>query len=273
MQDDVLLVQHTGVAELDAASLVDRALVLCLALEGTCRIVAPDGSASRIARGEMLLIRSVSPRSGPRLVRAAREGDATILVVGLTPTLLDASLLRPVTRATDEPALARLVEMVRAELERSPLRDAHAVKHLMASMLLCVLRGAEREAGTARDPRIARVLERMRADPHHAFTVRALAKHAGLSRAAFARRFLAETGTSPQRHLTALRLARAASLLVEADETLAAIAARVGYANEFAFSRAFKRVYGEAPQTYRRRLTSGAIRPTARTTFAMRMAA
>jgi AraC-like DNA-binding protein len=40
-------------------------------------------------------------------------------------------------------------------------------------------------------------------------------------------------------------------MLVSTDKTLAAIAARVGYANAFALSAAFKRVHGESPRDYR----------------------
>ena len=41
-------------------------------------------------------------------------------------------------------------------------------------------------------------------------------------------------------------------LLAEGDDSLASIAARIGYESEFAFSRAFKRHAGEAPGAFRR---------------------
>jgi AraC-like DNA-binding protein len=44
----------------------------------------------------------------------------------------------------------------------------------------------------------------------------------------------------------------AARRLRESDETLTTIADRVGYASEFAFSRAFSRTFGVAPGRYRR---------------------
>jgi len=104
-----------------------------------------------------------------------------------------------------------------------------------------------------RDPRVARALELMRSHPEQRWTVERLARKVGLSRAAFTRRFAALTGTSPLRHLTELRLALAAACLAREDEiALAALAARVGYRSEFAFSRAFKRRYGIAPSIFRR---------------------
>lgn len=103
------------------------------------------------------------------------------------------------------------------------------------------------------DPRIARAIQRLRSKLADPWTVAALAKAAGLSRAAFARRFLAELGVPPLRYLAELRMERAARLLAEGDASLAHIAAEIGYESEFAFSRAFKRHTGEAPGVYRRR--------------------
>jgi AraC-like DNA-binding protein len=60
-------------------------------------------------------------------------------------------------------------------------------------------------------------------------------------------------GEPPLTYLTRWRLALAADLLVGTDQTLATIASRVGYANAFALSAAFKRVHGESPRQYRSR--------------------
>lgn len=104
-----------------------------------------------------------------------------------------------------------------------------------------------------RDPRILRALDAIRAQPAERWTVAKLAKVAGLSRAAFARRFAAEVGAPPLHHLAALRMGRAAELLAATDASLAAVAAEVGYATEFALSRAFRRRVGEPPGAFRRR--------------------
>jgi AraC-like DNA-binding protein len=99
---------------------------------------------------------------------------------------------------------------------------------------------------------IARALELIHAEPAKRWTVERLARAVGLSRAAFARRFVTASGRSPLRYVTQLRLALAASWLESDDPSLAEIALRVGYASEFAFSRAFKRQYGIAPGGFRR---------------------
>jgi AraC-like DNA-binding protein len=90
------------------------------------------------------------------------------------------------------------------------------------------------------------------ADPARRWTVAALARVAGLSRAPFARRFRRSTGTSPLRWLTEHRLGLAQRRLVATDLGLAAIAVEIGYSSDFAFAKAFKRAFGVAPGGFRR---------------------
>ena len=120
---------------------------------------------------------------------------------------------------------------------------------------------ARAATGPALDRRIARALGMLQAEPAKRWTVEGLARAVGLSRAAFARRFRAVSGSSPRRFLTDLRLALAASLLEANDDSLAALAAQVGYTSEFAFSRAFKRRHGVAPGCFRRLRRSAALSP------------
>jgi len=107
------------------------------------------------------------------------------------------------------------------------------------------------------DVRIERALAALRASPNRRFTVRALAKHAGASPSTFARLFVQSLGMTPNAWLVAERLARAERLLVETRASLAEIAARTGYASEFALSRAFKRRFGVAPGLFRRTAALG----------------
>lgn len=107
------------------------------------------------------------------------------------------------------------------------------------------------------DLTIQRAIALMDSDLTRRWTVAQVARSVGLSRPAFARRFVEQTGTSPLRHLARRRMERAAELLADANARLAQIAAHVGYDSEFAFNRAFKRHHGIAPGTFRRELRAG----------------
>jgi methylphosphotriester-DNA--protein-cysteine methyltransferase len=63
--------------------------------------------------------------------------------------------------------------------------------------------------------------------------------------------FRTAAGEPPIQLLARVRLSQAAVYLTTTDLTLAAIAARTGYANCASLSKAFKRHYGVSPGSYR----------------------
>lgn len=102
-----------------------------------------------------------------------------------------------------------------------------------------------------RDPHIGRALAGLHQHPERIWTIATLARLAGLSRATFTQRFRATLGLPPIQYLTQWRMGLARHLLNEQNLTIAQISARLGYESEFAFSRAFKRITGQAPSQYR----------------------
>ena len=113
-------------------------------------------------------------------------------------------------------------------------------------------------------PGLVRALEQMHARPAERWTVAALARIAGMSRAVFARKFAAAFGATPLQHLHDERMERAAARLAESNEPLALVARGVGYESEWAFNRAFKRHHGVAPGVFRRRLSAAPLAMPAR---------
>jgi AraC-like DNA-binding protein len=106
-----------------------------------------------------------------------------------------------------------------------------------------------------RDPRIALALSRMHEAPEQAWTVPRLGREVGMSRSSFADRFGDLIGEPPSRYLTRWRIHLAARLMRSPGSSLSALASRVGYSSEAAFSRAFRRVLGVSPGAYRRSST------------------
>jgi AraC family transcriptional activator FtrA len=98
-------------------------------------------------------------------------------------------------------------------------------------------------------PVLSWVMENL-AEPHSAAT---LARRAMMSDRTFARRFAAETGTTPHRWLTQQRILAARSLLEESDLGVEQIASRVGFNSGVVLRDHFRREIGLAPVDYRRR--------------------
>lgn len=86
------------------------------------------------------------------------------------------------------------------------------------------------------------------------WTIKAMAKLAGMSSAHFSQRFKAQTGEAPLAYLIHQRMQRAAALMQLGDSTISEIAARVGYDDPYYFSRLFKSLFGASPRHYSDRL-------------------
>lgn len=83
-------------------------------------------------------------------------------------------------------------------------------------------------------------------------SVSALAARAHMSERTFARRFKAETGTTPAAWLTAQRVLRAQSLLEETDLSIESIAREAGFGQAVLLRHHFQRSLGTSPAAYRR---------------------
>ena len=165
--------------------------------------------------------------------------------------------------AWDSPLLALLAqEIVKDEAGQESVLD-----RLLDLLLVAVLRvwfaGHRAEApGWYRaqgDPVVGQALRALQDNPAHPWTVASLAREAGVSRAALARRFTELVGEPPMSYLTGWRLALAADLLREPGATISAVAQHVGYSTPFALSTAFKRVRGVSPKEHRAALGSARL--------------
>jgi len=102
-----------------------------------------------------------------------------------------------------------------------------------------------------RDPVVGHALATMHSEPREPWTVDRLARLVGVSRSVFAERFADMVGQPPMQYLALWRMQLASRLLVDGGQ-VAAVANAVGYESEAAFGRAFKKLVGEAPATWRR---------------------
>jgi AraC-like DNA-binding protein len=162
--------------------------------------------------------------------------------------------------ATTSPQLAAAVQLILAESAApgpgSALVSARLAEILLVHALRAQAASKEEHASglcALADPMIGASLRLMHAQPAEQWTVERLAREVGMSRSAFAARFTQLVGEAPLLYLTRWRMTQAAELLRERDESVPAIAERVGYSNATAFTKAFARVEGVGPGAYRRK--------------------
>ena len=102
-----------------------------------------------------------------------------------------------------------------------------------------------------RDPVVGRALAELHGQPRERWTVEGLARVVGVSRSVLAERFTALLGQPPMQYLALWRMQLASRVLAE-GATVAEVATAVGYESEAAFSRAFKKLVGQAPAAWRK---------------------
>lgn len=107
-----------------------------------------------------------------------------------------------------------------------------------------------------RDNRVGRALAAIHREPEKDWTVDLLAKEVGMSRSGFSARFTNLVGESSMRYLTQWRMQLARAQLQETSDSLSVLADRLGYHSEVAFCRAFKRVFGVPPGSFRHTATA-----------------
>src|SRR5262245_26897700 len=158
-------------------------------------------------------------------------------------------------------AIGAFVQFALAEAnEPRPGREA-VLGHLSELMFVDVVRRyvetipADQAGWLAglRDPFVGRALTALHRSPAHDWSLESLARDVGLSRSALAERFTRLVGQPAMQYLTNWRMQLAANQLLSSTESVAAVAARVGYESEAAFSRAFKKVVGMPPSAWRSR--------------------
>lgn len=258
--------------------------------EGSCVLVQPDGQPLRLLTDDLVFLRrggqhvlcsdpALPPAdySHERIAHGAAfgelriEGQGARTVVACSAYKLDATSSHPLLASLPDvihfradkardPALEGSIKQLRDEMTDPQGTSASIVVALIEVLLLRILRAwhtelpAEQATGWAAavaDPAIGSALQAIHASPAAPWTVNSLAREAGLSRAAFARRFSTVLGMPPLSYLTGWRMTTARRLLRETQLPLAAVAKRTGYGSEFAFAKAFKRELGVAPGNYR----------------------
>ena len=102
-----------------------------------------------------------------------------------------------------------------------------------------------------RDPEVGQALALLHRKPAEPWTIASLSKEVGISRSVLSerwRRYLPET---PMAYLTLWRLRLGAQMLTATNNSVAQIAAEVGYESESSFNRAFNREFGLPPAKFR----------------------
>ncbi len=289
---------HADVAAPLLEPQAERVIIFHLITEGECFVEMPEGPPVQLMAGDVVLFPhgdahrmssqpGLPPASGarlsevlsrrPRALAYGGGGATTKLVCGylacddrLARMLL--SGLPPLLRVNvrGSPAGLWLEASVRYALAeaRSPRPGGEGVLAKLAEVLFIeVLRLAMQDparpaagwlAGVG-DRVVGAALAALHERPAEAWTLDELARTAHSSRSVLAERFQELVGQSPMQYLTQWRMLLATNLLRRSNVPLSRIAEEVGYQNDTAFSRAFRREFGTPPAAWRKSRLAGTV--------------
>jgi AraC family transcriptional regulator len=186
------------------------------------------------------------------LVRPTRHAYLHFRLVGRLPGLPDPALWPLVRRLPDDDPLRPLLRyLLRVGEDRS-------TAEVLRLLLTLFVRGPLPDPDDQRlPPPLEGLLEHLRRAwsppaPTRPLPLRELAAAACISAGYLSRLFRHHYGIGPVAAVELLRLARAATLLIRSNLSVAAVAGDCGFANPYHFSRRFQRVYGQPPGRYRR---------------------
>jgi AraC-like DNA-binding protein len=257
---------------------------------GGCWLEVPGGDWTRLGAGDAILLpRGSAHTLASRPGLAARpferrhcraicenmfdfetggEGESSLLFSGSMTFNIDAlhPLLRmmpDVMRAQElmdsEPAIPHLLEAMGREVAMDRVGAGGILARLADVLAASIIRSwVEHGCGDAtgwiaavRRPEIGRVLAAIHLEPERDWSVAALAELMGASRSSFADKFLTAVGETPARYVARVRMHQARQWISRDRMRISEVARRLGYESDAAFSRAFKRLLGQAPSRLR----------------------
>jgi AraC-like DNA-binding protein len=269
----------------------DRVILFHVVAAGTCWISVDDGERHWARAGDVIVlpygdqhtmggvgdaqavalesIMEAPPWARMPVIRHGVDGEQTDIVCGFlhSQDVLFDPVLRVfppvfVVRPPDGPAadwVQANVAYALTQAEASPLGPDAVPTRLPELLLTEAIRIHLASApaidtgwlAALHDPVLKPALAALHAEPQRRWTVPDLAAASMSSRSLLDQRFRDVLGRSPIRYLTEWRMHLAEDLLATTDLGVGAIARRVGYDAEEAFSRAFKRTHGASPAPWR----------------------
>jgi AraC-like DNA-binding protein len=207
---------------------------------------------SAVLLGRPLSHQLVAPLDAPADLVSTRvdfgAGDENPLLLSLPPVL--------VVALSDAPALDLTQQLLFGEAFGGRCGHDAAVDRLAEVLIIQLLRHAIEQRLTSAgalaglgDPRLARALSAVHAEPAQAWTLDRMAQEAGMSRSRFAARFSQAVGCPPGDYLAQWRLGLARAHL-RRGLPVKAVAAEVGYGSTSALSRAFAQQLGLSPTAW-----------------------
>ncbi len=230
-------------------------LIICTAGQGWFEL---DGRRRTLRSGQALLI----PKSKPHAYGASQRNPWTIQWLHFTGedasyyiTLMKSGYTLNVHHEI-MPKIERLFADVYGSFsggfnQQNMICASQIIRHLLG-LLFFNNKAFSPAAVSIAARKLEPVVRYMRKHLDQSLTVGQMARQAGLSAPHFSRLFRQEVGFSPMEYFIHLKIQRACRLLTLTSLRVKEIGSRLGYSDQYYFSRIFHKIMGISPAAYRR---------------------
>ncbi len=129
--------------------------------------------------------------------------------------------------------------------------DSSEYRYHLFSLIQLLLRREMWHNDSAAFCKLDQLFKTLNSSHRQVYTVAGLARNMGVSVSSFYKICMQHYGKSPSRIITELNMRKASELLRCTDLSIDHISGQLGYANQFAFSKAFKKAMNIPPLQYR----------------------
>lgn len=256
--------QHPDVDDVTIPAVAEQ--MICVLLGGHKRAEVADGASwQRSAAVTPGAISMTAPRRSTRIRWRSLTDDpldhlSLHLPAGTTERIVEELWDRdpvhfpfPDILAQPDPQLRQtMMTLLAAASAGVPdLYAESAAEFITVHALTCHSSLSPLRAYSHEDARVLRAMAYMRENLHLPLTLASIADEVSLSRYHFLRVFSQQTGETPHRYLTRLRVERACDELRRTAKSMTQIASRCGFAGNSQLAKAFRREIGLSPSAYR----------------------
>jgi len=145
------------------------------------------------------------------------------------------------------------------KLLSDPAQDSQINANIALQKLLVDIYNENKQQNVVKsDIVLDKLIETIKEQINRWWTVSEMSDFCNLSDDQFRRVFLKRTGMLPKIYIDRLKIQKAGELLMSNRFKITEIATRLGYMDQYHFSRRFKKITGLSPREYRRTYTLGA---------------
>lgn len=190
------------------------------------------------------------------------DGELDVVTLSIEAEALGASVakqFRAMRFAFSDPFGAALCKQIVSQLYAPATRERDDYLAILIDTLKAhVLRGPAQAAGDIpvaafSAHRVHQAMNAIQDRPEAEHSIDELAARAKITPSHFCRVFKRATGMSPHQYVLKTRMERAQQLLRNSDASMLAISERLGFTSQAHFTRAFHKLVGETPTTFRKR--------------------